>query len=39
MRPNAVGLPGLTAIPWNSISPSGRDDIEDEIPLADGAAA
>ena len=36
---NAVGLPGLTAMPWKIISPRARDDIQDEIAIADRAAA
>ena len=37
--PNAVGLPGLTAMPWKITSPRCRDHVEDQIALADGAAA
>ena len=39
MRPNAVGLPGLTAMPWKMTSPVCRDDVEDQVALADRAAA
>ena len=39
MTPQAVGLPGLTAMPWNSSSPFCADDVEGEVALADRAAA
>ena len=38
MRPNAVGLPGLTAMPWKITSPRSPQDVQDEIALADGTA-
>ena len=39
MMPNSVGLPGFTAMPWKTISPRAAIGVEDQVALADGAAA
>ena len=39
IRPKTVGLPGFTAIPWKITSPICMQDVQDQVALADRAAA
>ena len=38
-RPNAVGLPGFTAMPWNEHLAARGEHVDDQVALADRTAA